>query len=261
MNRLTRRLETLKAEGRKAFIAYIMAGVPSWSATRDIILSLEKTGVTAVELGVPFSDPIADGPIIQAAGNEALSLGVTLPEIYAEVRKLREDSDLPVLLMGYWNVFLQHGRQKSLEAAEDAGVDGLIIPDLPPEADPDFFHMAADREICTVLLATTSTSEERLEALLGFCRGFVYFVPQLGITGLDLRITDAIRERIARLRSLTPLPVCVGIGIKTREEVAAMNRLADGVIVGSRIVGFIDEKKEEPDLGAMVGELVAGLLS
>ena len=261
MNRLTQRLTTLMAERGKAFIAYIMAGVPSWSATRDIILGLEKAGVTAIELGVPFSDPIADGPIIQAAGNQALSLGVTLPEIYQNVEIIRKDSDLPILLMGYWNVFLQYGRAKSLDVARGVGVDGLIIPDLPPEADPDFFRLAVEREVCTVLLATTSTSEDRLKGLLDCCTGFLYFVPQLGITGLDLRITDIIRDKITGLRSLTSLPVCVGIGIKTREEVAAMNELADGVIVGSRIVSFIEEHKSNNDLGSQTGELVKNLLT
>ena len=134
MNRLIRRMKKLKSEGKKAFVAYIMAAEPSWEAVQSIILELERIGVSAVELGVPFSDPIADGPVIQAAANRALARGVTLSEIFDRVAAMREQTDLPLLLMGYWNMFLQYGRERCLQAALSAGVDGLIIADLPPEA-------------------------------------------------------------------------------------------------------------------------------
>ena len=183
MNRLTRRMEQLKGEGGKAFIAYIMAGEPSWEAVEDIICELERAGVTAVELGVPFSDPIADGPVIQAAANRALARGVTLQEIFDRVSALRSRTELPLLLMGYWNVFLQYGRERCLEAARSAGVDGFIIADLPPEADPEFMDLAAARQVCTVLLASEQTPEDRLRGILASASGFLYYVPQLGITG------------------------------------------------------------------------------
>ena len=260
MNRLTGKLADLREKSEKAFVPYIVAGEPSWTATKDIVLQLEKAGVTAIELGVPFSDPIADGPVIQAAADRALAGGVSLASIFDKVEEIRRVSNIPILLMGYWNVFLQFGREKVLERAVGAGVDGFIIPDLPPEADPDFFRLAGEREICTVLLASTQTPDGRLKTILKTCTGFLYYVPQLGITGLDLQITSEIENRIKTIRSLGRLPVFVGIGIKTRDEVTAMHRIADGVIMGSRIVSYIEDSRSAENLGERVGRMVSKLM-
>ena len=199
MNRLIDRMTELQQQKGKAFIAYIMAGEPSWTAGSQIILEMEKSGVTAVELGVPFSDPIADGPVIQAAATRALSRGVTLASILQHIKVLRQKTDIPLLLMGYWNVFLQFGKEKLLECAKECGVDGLIIADLPPEAEPEFFIQAKECELCSVLLASELTSENRLLEITRVSTGFVYYVPQLGITGLDLNINEEVRERIKRI--------------------------------------------------------------
>jgi tryptophan synthase alpha chain len=252
-------MQDLRTRGQKAFVAYIMSGEPSWDAVSDIVIELERRGVTAVELGVPFSDPIADGPVIQAAGNRALAQGVTLDGIFSQVSALRRKTQLPILLMGYWNVFLQYGREKTLRRAEECGVDGFIIADLPPEAEPEFFEQARDREICTVLLAAELTSESRLEEIARISTGFVYYVPQLGITGLDLHIEEAVKERIRLLKTLTETPLCIGIGVKTRDDVRALWAEADGVIVGTRIVDFIDQNRDARDLAAKVGTLVSGI--
>jgi tryptophan synthase alpha chain len=259
-NRLIKRFGELAASGRKAFVAYIMAGEPSMEGTPTVVRALEEAGVAAIELGVPFSDPIADGPVIQAAGNRALASGVTLHDILAMVARLRRQTQIPILLMGYWNVFLKPGREALLEQAAASGVDGLIIPDLPLEADPGFYAAATAHGIATVLLATELTRDERLAAIARASTGFVYYVPKLGITGLDLEVTGAIRERIRAIKALTPSPVCVGIGVKTRGDVDLLTEAADGVIVGTRIVEFIDQHRNDPDLAAGVRELVRGLV-
>ena len=260
MNRLTERLGKLKDRAGKAFIAYIMAGEPSWAATKEIVLALEQAGVSAVELGVPFSDPIADGPVIQAAGARALAQGVTLPQIFHQVEELRRDTQIPLLLMGYWNVFLQFGREATLQAARDSGVDGFIIADLPPEAEPVFFEQARAKDLCTVLLASSKSTEPRLQQIAGISTGFIYYVPQTGITGLTLSIGRSIRERLGRIRALSATPVCVGIGVKSREDVRQLFSLADGVIVGTRIVEFIEAHRDDPHLAKQTAALIKGLL-
>jgi tryptophan synthase alpha chain len=260
MNRLIQQLEQVKAGGRKAFVAYIMAGEPSWEAIEKIIPELERIGVSAVELGVPFSDPIADGPVIQAAANRALHRGVTLTDIFDRVRKIRRRTNLPLLLMGYWNVFLKYGRERCIRSARAAGVDGFIIADLPPEADPDFFTLAKDREICTVLLASQLTPEDRLKRIIAATSGFLYYVPQLGITGQELKAGKAVAERIRLIRSLTDIPVCIGIGVKTRDDARELARCADGVIVGTRIVEFIHQREDQPDLARAAARFVTELI-
>jgi len=260
MNRLIRRMKKIKSGGNKAFVAYIMAGEPSWEALRNIILELERVGVSAVELGVPFSDPIADGPVIQAAANRALERGVTLSEIFHRIGAIREQTDLPILLMGYWNVFLKYGRERCIETAHRAGVDGFIIADLPPEADPDFFQAARDRDVCTVLLASEPTPEDRLKRIIAATSGFLYYVPQLGITGLELKAGEAVQQRIRLIRSLTDTPICIGIGVKNKEDAQRLDRYADGVIVGTRIVEFIHQQENQPDLAQRTARFVGELI-
>jgi len=260
VNRLIQRMEQLKKQGGKAFIAYIMAGEPSWEALQEIVCELERIGVTAVELGVPFSDPIADGPVIQAAANRALARGVTLSEIFERVSELRKLTKLPILLMGYWNVFLQYGRERCLQTARSAGVDGFIIADLPPEADPEFFSLAAEKELCTVLLASELTPEDRLKRIVATASGFLYYVPQLGITGLELTTGEAVENRIRLIRALTDTPICIGIGVKTQEDARRLSRYAEGVIVGTRIVEFIHRNAERPDLPEVTARFVAQLI-
>jgi len=251
----------LRRGGGKAFVAYIMAGEPSLELTPQILTALEDAGATAVELGVPFSDPIADGPVIQAAGNRALARHVTVQGILDMVRAHRGGSELPILLMGYWNVFRRFGRREILAAARESGVDGLIIPDLPVEADEEFYALARQEGVATVLLATELTSDERLRQIAASTTGFLYYVPRIGITGIDLEVTEAVRRRIASIRALTSEPVCVGIGVKTREDVRGLSEVADGVIVGTRIVDFIDANRDRPDLAARVASLVGELRS
>ncbi len=260
MNRLVQKMTYIQKQNRKAFIAYIMAGEPRWDAAADIILELEKAGATAIELGVPFSDPIADGPVIQAAANRALANGVTLASIFMQVKRIRENTEIPILLMGYWNVFLQYGRRKVLEDAKESGIDGFIIADLPPEAEPHFFLKARENELCTVLLASEITPDERLKTIVKTSTGFIYYVPQLGITGLNLQINDEVKSRIKKIKTMTDEPVCIGIGVKTGEHINLLNEVADGVIVGTRIVEFIEAHRDEKNIGALVGGLIDTLI-
>ncbi len=260
MNRLVRVLDGLTSDNRKAFIAYLMAGDPDWDTLTDIILGLEEAGVTAVELGVPFSDPIADGAVIQRAAQRALARGVSLSAIFAYVGKLRARTEIPILLMGYWNSFLQHGREQTLRDAGSSGVDGFIIADLPPEAEPAFFAAANEQGLATVLLAAELTSEKRLKTILETSSGFLYYVPQAGITGQRLEIDAAVKQRIRDVRRRAQIPVCIGIGVKTGEEVRQLFSVADGVIVGTEIVGFIEKHLDEKDIARAVVVRVRSLL-
>jgi tryptophan synthase alpha chain len=237
-----------------------MAGEPSLAGTAEIVLALGAAGVTAVELGVPFSDPIADGPVIQAAGNRALAAGMTLHRLLGMVREVRRRSGVPILLMGYWNVFRSFGRDRILPAARESGVDGFVIPDLPAEAEPGFYAEAREGGLATVLLATELTSDARLARIAAATSGFLYYVPRLGITGLDLSVTREMRDRIASIRALCALPVCVGIGVKTREDVRQLHEVADGVIVGTRIVDFVDRNRDAVDLPERVASFVKELM-
>jgi tryptophan synthase alpha chain len=259
-NRLVRSMAELRRGGRKAFVAYIMAGDPDLERSMRIVRALEDAGTTAVELGIPFSDPIADGPVIQAAANRALQGGVTLPAILDSVRALRATCDLPILLMGYWNVFLQYGHGRVAAAAKEAGADGFVIPDLPAEADPAFYTRARELGLATVLLASELTTPARLEAIARTTTGFLYYVPRIGITGLNLSVTQAIRERLVAIRKLTDQPICVGIGVKTREDVKLLEEVADGVIVGTRIVDLIHREGAEADLPTRVAGLARELI-
>jgi tryptophan synthase alpha chain len=260
VNRLVEALEKLKTDKKKAFIAYLMAGDPDWETLTDIILMLEEAGVTAVELGVPFSDPIADGPVIQRAAQRALARGVTLSAIFAFVEKLRARTQIPILLMGYYNNFLQHGREKTLRDAGRAGVDGFIIADLPPEAEPDFFAAARKRNLAAVLLAAELTSEPRLAAILKAGSGFLYYVPQAGITGQRLIIDETVRRRIREVRSRAGMPVCIGIGVKSGKDVRELCSVADGVIVGTEIVDFIEKHGDEKNIARDLAVRVRSLL-
>lgn len=253
-------MSELRTDGRKAFVAYVMAGEPSLDRTAEVVLALGEAGVTAVELGVPFSDPIADGPVIQAAGNRALASGVTLARILGWVRALRARCDLPLLLMGYWNVFRRFGSDRTIREALEAGVDGLVIPDLPADAEPGFYADARSAGLATVLLATELTSDERLRSIAAAATGFLYYVPRLGITGLDLAVSRAMKERIAAIRSLAGLPVCVGIGVKTRADVRELQEVADGVIVGTRIVEFVHAHRDSVELAARLAAFVKEIM-
>ena len=237
MSRIERRMAELRAEGRAAFVAFVMAGDPDRATSEAILAGLPGAGVDIVELGMPFTDPMADGPAIQRAGQRALAAGQTLRATLDMVARFREADDrTPVILMGYYNPIYSMGVGAFLERAAAAGVDGLIVVDLPPEEDAELCLPARARGLDFIRLATPTTDDRRLPAVLRNTSGFVYYVSITGITGAASAEAEAVAPEVARIRAASGLPVCVGFGVKTPERAAEIATVADGVVVGSAIV-------------------------
>ena len=235
--RIDARFADLKREGRSAFVTFLMAGDPDPSTSLAIIRALPKAGADIIEIGMPFSDPMADGPSIQAAGLRALKAGMTLKKTLELVRAFRaDDATTPLVLMGYYNPIYIYGVDRFLSDAKSAGVDGLIIVDLPPEEDAELCEPALRAGLNFIRLATPTTDDKRLPAVLANTSGFVYYVSITGITGAAAVNSSAVGEAVARIKRHTALPVCVGFGIKTPEAAQAVAGRADGAVVGTALV-------------------------
>ncbi|WP_416356722.1 tryptophan synthase subunit alpha [Aureimonas phyllosphaerae] len=257
--RIETRFEALKAEGRPALVTFIMAGDPDAGTTLEILRALPGAGADLIELGMPFSDPMADGPAIQRAGLRALQAGETLGRTLDTVRAFRQEDDAtPIILMGYYNPVFIYGVERFVADAKDAGVDGLIVVDLPPEMDGELCLPAIEGGLNFIRLATPTTDERRLPAVLKNTSGFVYYVSVNGITGSAAPDTTAVATAVGRIKAKTPLPVCVGFGVRTAEQAGAIGRHADGVVVGSALVAAI-EAAQDGGTPAMV-EAVTGLV-
>lgn len=244
--RLERRFAKLADEGRAGFVTFITAGDPNLEASEKLLLGLPGAGADVIELGMPFSDPMAEGPTIQASSQRALKAGQTMAKTLGLVRALRaQDDDTPVVLMGYYNPIYRYGAERFAVDAARAGVDGLIIVDLPPEEDAELRLPAADAGICLVRLTTPTTDDRRAPTVLGDAGGFVYYVSVTGITGVRSAQISSVEENVTRLRRHTELPIAVGFGIKTREQVAEIAGVADACVVGSAIVDRIAEHSDE----------------
>jgi tryptophan synthase alpha chain len=229
--------EKLKREGRSAFVTFLMAGDPDPETSLQIIKSLPKAGANIIEIGMPFTDPMADGPSIQAAGLRALNAGMTLKKTLELVRGFRKDDDAtPLVLMGYYNPIYIYGVDKFLADAKTAGVDGLIIVDLPPEEDTELCVPALRAGLNFIRLATPTTDDKRLPAVLANTSGFVYYVSITGITGAAAADSRAVGEAVARIKRHTNLPVCVGFGIRTPQAAQGIAEHADGAVVGTALV-------------------------
>lgn len=240
MSRIETRLSALKAENKAAFVSFIMAGDPDYDASMKVLKGLPGAGVDIIELGMPFTDPMADGPSIQLAGQRALAAGQTLAKTLDMVREFRTgDTDTPIILMGYYNPIYSFGVDAFLSAAKEAGIDGLIVVDLPPEEDSELCIPAREAGLDFIRLATPTTDEARLPTVLQNTSGFVYYVSITGITGAATPQADAVGEAVSRIREKTDLPVAVGFGVKTPEDAKAIAEKADGVVVGSAIVNEI----------------------
>jgi len=238
--RIDRRFAALKAEGRPALVTFMTAGDPDPATTLALLKALPKAGADVIELGMPFSDPMADGPAIQAAGLRALKGGQTLAKTIALVREFRTvDDTTPIVLMGYYNPIYIHGAEAFVTEAKAAGVDGLIIVDLPPEADDELCLPALKAGLNFIRLATPTTDDKRLPTVLTNTSGFVYYVSINGITGSAAPDNSRVAESVARIKRHTHLPVAVGFGVRTAEQAAAIGANADGVVVGSAIVAAI----------------------
>jgi tryptophan synthase alpha chain len=258
-SRLDATFERLRAKGERALVAYLMAGDPSLAETERLVIEAERRGADVVELGVPFSDPLADGPVIQRADVRALAAGTSLPRVLEMVASLRARVRLPLVLMTYYNPILAFGLEGFARAAAAAGADGLIVPDLPhEEAGPLRAETEAVGLDMIMLVAPTSTPA-RVKAIARLSRGFVYIVSLTGVTGARRELPPDLGAQIRTLRLVTTKPVCVGFGVSTPEQVAAVGRVADGVIVGSAIVRAIEEHAGTSTLVDKVGDFIASL--
>lgn len=263
--RIDTRFAELTREGRSAFVTYVMAGDPDPKTSLDIVKALPKAGADIIELGIPFTDPMADGPSIQAAGLRALKVGMTLRKTLELVRDFRKDDNVtPLVLMGYYNPIYIYGVDKFLADAKTAGVDGLIIVDLPPEEDEELCIPALKAGLNFIRLATPTTDDKRLPAVLANTSGFVYYVSITGITGAAAADSTAVGEAVARIKRHTKLPVCVGFGIRTPEAARSIAQNANGAVVGTALVdalqGSLDgEGRATAKTVTAVADLVASL--
>ncbi len=260
MSRIAGRFEQLKARGRKALIPFVTAGDPNPQVTLPLMHAMAEAGADLIELGVPFSDPMADGPVIQRASERALMHHLTLHQVLDMVRAFREQDDAtPVLLMGYLNPIEAMGYAAFAEAAAGAGVDGVLTVDLPPEEGEEFLAEAAKRAIDPIFLLSPTTTRARMQRVCEHASGFIYYVSVKGITGAANLAIDEVAAKVAGIRGLTELPVGVGFGIRDAESARAVAQVADAVIVGSALVTRVEALAERPD--AIPGEIAAILAS
>jgi len=263
--RIDRRFEKLREEGRPALVTYFMGGDPDYETSLSIMKALPKAGADIIELGMPFSDPMADGPAIQAAGLRALKGGQTLAKTLDMTRDFRRtDNETPIIMMGYYNPIYIYGVDRFLKDAVESGIDGLIVVDLPPEMDAELCLPALKAGVNFIRLATPTTDDNRLPRVLQNTSGFVYYVSMTGITGSALPETSRIGEAVRRIKAHTDLPVCVGFGVKTAEQARAVGQSADGVVVGTAVVNAIanvlgPKGKMTADPAEAVATLVSGL--
>ncbi len=240
--RIDRRFAALKKEGRPALVTFTMAGDPDYETSKRILIGLPKAGADVIEIGMPFSDPMADGPAIQAAGVRALKGGMTLRKTLQMVSEFRATDDAtPVVLMGYYNPIYIYGCDAFLDDAKAAGVDGLIVVDLPPEADNELCIPAMERGINFIRLATPTTDAKRLPAVLSNTSGFLYYVSITGITGAAAPVASDVHQQVARIKKATKLPIAVGFGVRTPQQAREIAKGADGVVVGSALVNIIKD--------------------
>ncbi len=247
MNRIEKKVLNLKQNKEKAFVAYITAGHPTPEHFKDIILSLEEVGVDIVEVGVPFSDPVGDGPVIQSASLTALNNGTTPTKVLQWISEVRKYSNIPILLFSYFNPILAHKPANFLELSANSGVDGILCVDLPVEEAEEYVAKAREVNISTVFLIAPTSSEERIAKIVKYSSGFVYYISRLGVTGEKQDLAQDLEQRVSLIKKYTTLPVYVGFGISKPEQAKIVASIADGVIVGSALVRFLEEHKNDSD--------------
>lgn len=263
--RIDRCFAALKREGRPAFVTFVTAGDPDYETSKAILLGLPEAGADVIEIGMPFSDPMADGPAVQASSLRALKAGQTMKRTLQLVREFREKDNLtPIILMGYYNPIYVYPNDAFLDEARDSGVDGMIVVDVPPEADEELCLPAIERGLSFIRLATPTTDDARLPAVLANTSGFVYYVSITGITGAAAPVVSDVRAQVARIKRSTPLPVVVGFGVRTPEQARTLADCADGVVVGSALVETIrttlrPDGRAGPDTISAVHRIVQNL--
>lgn len=260
MNRIERKFEQLRQQRKKAFVAFITAGDPNLKITRQLVGELERCGVDIVELGVPFSDPLADGPVIQQASMRALCHGVNLHKILDMVRDMRGGINIPLVLMTYYNPVLQYGLEKFATDASKSGIDGVIVPDLPPEEAEELIRPLYKKGINPIFLLSPTSTRERIKMVAALSKGFIYYVSLTGITGPRERLPLQIHHDVRLIKHYTDLPVCVGFGISRPDQARSLVRSADGIIVGSAIIRELERNLAEKDKVNKVINFVSGLV-
>lgn len=242
-NRIEEKFKELRRKNKKALIAFITAGDPDLRMTHDLVLAIEKSGADIIELGVPFSDPLADGPTIQASSFRALLKGASLKKILKLVKDLRQKTNIPIALMTYYNPVFHYGDKRFVHDAVHCGVDGIIVPDLPPEEAGGLIGFAKEAGLATVFFLAPTTTPLRVQKVVRASTGFVYFVSLTGVTGARKAVADTLESKVREAKRKTSVPICVGFGVSTPQQVKAISRFSDGVIVGSAIINEIQKSK------------------
>jgi len=259
MNRIEKKFEQLRTVNKKAFVAFITAGYPNLNITQKLVLEFAKIGVDIIELGVPFSDPLADGPIIQEASQVSLERGINLNDILNLVKRLRKDIDIPLCLMTYYNPIFCFGEERFVKKASLAGVDGVIIPDLPPEEGRFLIRLANKFNLDSIFFLSPTTRPERIKFISAVSRGFIYYVSLTGVTGPRQKLPADLINNLRMIKKNTSKPVCVGFGISNSRQVKEIYKIADGVIVGSAIIKKIKDNIGRADLVQRVSRFVCSL--
>ncbi|SPE50320.1 Tryptophan synthase alpha chain [Verrucomicrobia bacterium] len=259
MNRIVERFAKLKSAGQKGFIVYIGAGDPNLEATGQLALAFSQAGVDVLELGVPFSDPLADGLVNQLAAQRGLASGATPPKVLECVAAFRRASQVPVVLYIYYNLIHRYGLERFIRDAAHAGVDGLLVLDLPPEESGNYEALMRAAGLCHIYLVAPTTPDERMELIAKRAAGFVYYVSREGVTGMKTKVAASISQMTAKLRAHTDLPIAVGFGISTPEQARTVAASAEAVVVGSAIVDQIARHGKSPDLVSHVTNFVRSL--
>lgn len=259
MNRIDARFQRLRTESRKGLVAYIGAGDPDLEATRRLALAFDRAGVDVLELGVPFSDPLADGMVNQLAAQRGLASGSTPPRVLDTIRAIRRESQIPLVLYVYFNLLHRVGLERFIRDAAEAGVDGLLVLDLPPEEADDYERLMNAAGLSAIWLIAPTTPEDRIARIVARGSGFIYYVSREGVTGMQSRIAETIPERVALIRRHTRLPIAIGFGVSDPEQARAVAAHGDAVVVGSAIVHRIAERGSAPDLVDSVAAFVASL--
>ncbi len=259
MNRIEDRFARLRREGQKGFVVYIGAGDPNLEATRQLALAFDQAGVDVLELGVPFSDPLADGLVNQLAAQRGLESGTTPPKVLETVAAIRRDSQMPIVLYVYFNILHKRGLKQFIEDCAKAGVDGLLVLDLPPEESDNYESLMHEAGLCNIYLVAPTTPEDRIELIVKRATGFIYYVSREGVTGMQSKVSDTIGQMTAKIRAHTKLPIAVGFGISNPEQAKLVAQHAEAIVVGSAIVNQIAEHGKSPELVKRAGEFMKAL--
>ena len=252
MNRIVEKFAQLKRAGKKSFVVYVGAGDPHLEATRQLALAFDQAGVDILELGVPFSDPLADGLVNQLAAQRGLESGTTPPKLLETIAAIRKDSQIPIVLYIYFNLIHRVGMEKFIANAAKAGVDGLLVLDLPPEESDNYEALMRKAGLCNIYLVAPTTPEDRIELIVKRGAGFIYYVSREGVTGMQQKVSDTIASMTAKIRAHTDLPIAVGFGISTPEQASIVAQNAEAIVVGSAVVNQIAACEKPFDPGKVV---------